>query len=339
MSKLSTLFAPVFLLLLANFLLPLSCQKSESAPPVDNPQALLTFQITQAKDGKPVPNATIKLWRETGLNTPSELVETLGITDALGTLEWTYSKDLLPSQHHFSCEADGYDSILISITNPLDKKFTGKMSLSGTTTNPPLSPLTFQITRTKDGKPVPNATIKLWKKTDLYGPIQLVETLGKTDALGMLEWTYSKDSLPSQHHFSCSADGYNGIAFYVNNPLDKTFTGKMSQVAQVTLHVAFTDTVPQKCLCYHRFIHQPNQHAPAGDGQKILLWTDERTELDETISLSIPSSQWSNEIICYKFDPSYQVNSSLFFPNDQNKRSFKFPAPTIDSTFVIDFKW
>jgi hypothetical protein len=205
----------------------------------------------------------------------------------------------------------------------------------------PLTTITFYITRAKDGKPIPNVAIALYKDLPYYQFDSHVRDLGFTNELGILEWKHPTDSLiPKVHHFRFGAKGYNSGAIYVTNASDKNFKGVLVGQALVQLHTKFTDTVPQKCICYHDFFHKPNVNYPANNVKSVLMWTKGRTQLDTTLIFEIASDYWFNKLVCYKLDPNYAITASdLILHDSVNAKKLTLPDRLTDTTLVVDCHW
>jgi hypothetical protein len=116
--------------------------------------------------------------------------------------------------------------------------------------------------------------------------------------------------------------------------------GTLSEKARVQLHTKFTDTVPQKCICYHDFFQRPNVNAPKTNSKGLLIWTKGRTQLDTILNFNIPSNYWSNKLICYKLDPSYAIlYSDLVLHDSVPRKKHILPDRLTDTTLVVDFHW
>ncbi|MEI6410145.1 MAG: DUF2606 family protein [Bacteroidota bacterium] len=299
------------------------------------PSTAVTFYIVDNQDSTPVSDVVITLQKKTSTLPESyENVLNLGKTDASGRLIWNYDKTLLPENHRFVCDKQGYLTTIISISDLSQHEFQGSINPASS------NAITFYVYSAKDGLPVPNAVIDLYNKIGVPDAPYFLKNIGTTSANGKVVWNYDLDSLPKTYQFWChKSDEFDPVTVLVTDSYQNDFQIALSRISKMNFHLKYqNDTLPKEFVLYNYYFNPPYHNYPGGYAKYPYLITGNLTKIDTSFTIKLDISSTKQEFHCYMLDQSTPVNSYLNFPNSPEK-VLVIPGGTKDTTFLFEAFW
>jgi 5-hydroxyisourate hydrolase-like protein (transthyretin family) len=306
------------------------------------PDSYLSFHIVSPLDGKPAPDVVIILQKKVpNTSNTFEDVAEIGKTDAAGNLAWDYGQIILNSDYRFIGIKSGFEPLVFPVTIPLQHDFQGIMKTM-------LFPVSFYITDSKYGQPMPDAEISLFvKNLGFIDKYDYVSTIGKTDSNGKLIWNHNQDSISKYYRFSVKKPGYYETIIKVPDSYQNDFSGALGQYAKINFHLKYDNDTIKKRFIFYYGIHIPpaENHVYGGYFKRPILFLpkspsqDYAAHIDTTFTLDIESSYAPQDFHCVIVDPSYFVNSSLNFEPFIPHIDLIVPAYAKDTTYLFEAFW